>query len=145
MILLLTFCIDTLFKEQSRKKNILEFCLAYVKLNHYNLSKYIPKRQRLVVLEWFDRNSHELNHLNQLTNTNLKHIVIELFSQRPSEISYVTVLLEYVIIQYTKTENEPIDTCIEKISNILYSHSEFEPKRRYNDLMCRVLFFFQML
>ena len=143
MILLLTTCFDSFLKKPSREKNITDFCSAYIKRDHYNLSKFIPKAQRQVILEWLDQSSRELSHLCRPTN--LQHTVIELFSQRQSEIPYVTVLLEYAILDFTNTENLSIDNYIQYISSLLHDNSSFAPKKRYNDFMCKILFFFQIL
>ena len=124
--------------------SITEFCFAYMKGNHYNLSKYIPKAQRQVILQWLDQTSNNLSQFCQPT-TNLQYLVIELFSQRPAEIPYVTVLLEYAILDYTNIENLSIDDYIQYISTLLQDHSNFTPKKRYNGFICKILFFLQVL
>ena len=143
MILLLSAFLDTLLTKPSREKSIAEFCSAYITRDHYNISKFIPKAKRHVILEWLDQSSRELNHLCRPTN--LEHAVIELFSQRQPEIPYVIVLLEYAILDYTNTENLPISNYIQYIAWLLYNNSSFAPKKRYHDLISKILFFFQVL
>ena len=117
MILLLTACFDSFLKKTSREKSITDFCSAYIKRDHYNLSKYIPKAQRQVILQWLDQTSNNLSQVCQPA-TNLQYLVIELFSQRPAEIPHVTVLLEYAILDYTNTGNLSIDDYIQYISTL---------------------------
>ena len=153
-MILLTVFFDTLLRKPSREQSIVEFCSAYITRDHYNLSKFIPKAQREVILEWLDQSSRELSHLCRPTNlehavidlfSQRLHAVIDLFSQRQPDIPYVIVLLEYAILDYTNTENLLINNYIQYISSLLYDNSSFAPKKRYYDLICKILFFFQVL
>ena len=142
MILLLTVCFGSIFEKQSRKSNISEFCSAYVKRNHFNLCKYIPKNKRHVLEDWLDKNLDKLSHQ---PGTNLQNTVIELFSKRPAVIPYVAVFLEYAILNYTNVENLQIDEYIQHVSVMIYNNSEFTPRRRYSDWLCKALFFIGIL
>ena len=144
-MLLLTICIQHFMEKPSRKRNIFEFCHAYIMSDYYNLSKFISKHQRLAIAEWLDQNSNKLNHFHQCTLTDLKFVMIELFTYRPSEIPYIALLLEYTILNYTRHEDLSIDTYIQNVSILLYKHSTFFPYLRYNLIFCKILSFFQIL
>ena len=127
MILLLTVCFGSIFEKQSRKSNISEFCSAYVKRNHFNLCKYIPKNKRHVLEDWLDKNLDKLSHQ---PGTNLQNTVIELFSKRPAVIPYVVVFLEYAILNYTNVENLQIDEYIQHPRLFLMLHVNFPVLQR---------------
>ena len=126
------------FESGERRERIQDFCDGYINSNNFIMAMYISKKNRILIKKMIGEFEWKLKMLEMTDITGLEFITNELFHQRPSEIPYVVCLLEFFKDKFdAKNSGNMVD--------FLYKHSKFDPYRRYNYIVCVILYTFNLL
>ena len=126
------------FEERKRKERIQEFCEGYIKSNNFIIGMYISKKNRILIEKMFGESKWKLKMLDVADVKDLELITNKLFHLRPSQIPYVVCLLEFFKDKFDEERSE-------NIIDFLYKNSKFNPYRRYNYVVCIILYIFNLL